>query len=72
MPSVTRQFIQRPSLKQFMEGSLFPQDPGLNQLLCILHGPGGSGKTQAALEFIRCYEDRFVELSIQKRFLTYI
>lgn len=53
-------FIARDQETSNLEESLLPKPThALNQKVVVLHGPGGIGKTQLAIEFIRRSEEHF-------------
>ena len=59
-PPVSRQHVPRPKLQLAIDAQLIPSQAPKGQLRLILHGTGGVGKTQLALDFARRFEDRYV------------
>lgn len=52
-------FVDRPAEMAKLENSLLPQRGNTSQKVLRLHGLGGAGKTQLAVEFVRRYHPRF-------------
>ncbi|RPB13991.1 hypothetical protein P167DRAFT_89646, partial [Morchella conica CCBAS932] len=54
-------FTGRDDILEYLKNYFFPSDPpdSDQRLVFVLHGMGGSGKTQISLEFIRKYGSRF-------------
>ncbi|PVF91575.1 hypothetical protein CPB86DRAFT_878439 [Serendipita vermifera] len=60
--AVSRNYIRRHHIEDFITEKLLPSDSSGLQPRCILHGLGGSGKTQAALYWIDVNRDKFTNL----------
>ncbi|PVF99568.1 hypothetical protein CPB86DRAFT_290098, partial [Serendipita vermifera] len=60
--AVSRNYIRRPHIEDFITKKLLPSDSSGIQPRCILHGLGGSGKTQAALYWIDTNKDKFTNI----------
>jgi hypothetical protein len=58
VPRVNK-FVDRPIEMAKLAGTLLPQRQNYRQKIYILHGLGGIGKTQLAVEFVRVYHRRF-------------
>ena len=56
---VTRNFIDRPTETQVLQGKLLPESSTTRRKVFVLRGLGGIGKTQLAVEFIRRYHTKF-------------
>ncbi|KAH7116429.1 Pfs, NB-ARC and TPR domain protein [Dactylonectria macrodidyma] len=57
---VSDKFIDRPTDRATLEQCLLPQQsPTERRKVCVLHGLGGIGKTQLALDFARRYKAAF-------------
>ncbi|PVF97371.1 TPR-like protein [Serendipita vermifera] len=69
---VSRNYIRRPDIENFItERLLGSKSPGI-QPRCVLHGLGGSGKTQVASFWVEANKDRFhpiifIDASSQKQ-----
>lgn len=59
--SVSPQFTGRDDILERLKNYFFPPNPpdSDQRLVFVLHGMGGSGKTQISLEFIRKYSSRY-------------
>jgi hypothetical protein len=58
VPRVNK-FVDRPMEMAELAGTLLPQGQNCRQKIYVLHGLGGVGKTQVAVEFVRVYHRRF-------------
>ncbi|KAG9055139.1 hypothetical protein FS842_003036 [Serendipita sp. 407] len=56
---VSRNYVQRQEIYDFLTEKLLPRAPSEHQPRCILHGLGGGGKTQAASFWIEEHKDKF-------------
>ena len=52
-------FVKRSAEMAKLERTLFPQRQSCQQKIFVLHGLGGIGKTQLAVEFVRLHHRRF-------------
>jgi hypothetical protein len=52
-------FVKRPSEMAELERALLPQRQNMRQKIFVLHGLGGIGKTQLAVEFTRRHHRKF-------------
>ncbi|PVF91216.1 hypothetical protein CPB86DRAFT_719899, partial [Serendipita vermifera] len=59
---ISRNYIQRPHIQNFLTEKLISSDPPEVQPRCILHGLGGSGKTQVASFWIEANKDKFTNI----------
>ncbi|PVF97304.1 hypothetical protein CPB86DRAFT_707261 [Serendipita vermifera] len=59
---VSRNYVHRPHIEDFLTEKLLSPDPSRLQPRCILHGLGGSGKTQVALHWIGLNKDKFTNI----------
>ncbi|PVF97368.1 TPR-like protein [Serendipita vermifera] len=69
---VSRSYVRRPDIENFLTDKLISSCSPAVQPRCVLHGLGGSGKTQVALFWIEANEDKFtniifIDASSQKR-----
>ncbi|KAG8812641.1 hypothetical protein FRC17_001922, partial [Serendipita sp. 399] len=55
--SVSRNYIRRPHIEEFITQNLLPSIPAKHQPRCILHGLGGGGKTQVASSWIEAHRE---------------
>ncbi|PVF95828.1 TPR-like protein [Serendipita vermifera] len=62
--SVSRNYVERPELQEFLTRSLLPTSVPQRQPRCVLHGLGGSGKTQLASYWIEAHQERFNRIII--------
>lgn len=53
LPPVSRSYVQRPEIEAFVTDGLQRERHLERQPRCVLHGMGGSGKTQAACAWIK-------------------
>ncbi|PVF91573.1 hypothetical protein CPB86DRAFT_802724 [Serendipita vermifera] len=60
--AVSRNYVRRPHIEDFITEKLLSPDSSRLQPRCILHGLGGSGKTQAALYWIDTNKDKFTDV----------
>ncbi|QRV99989.1 nephrocystin-3 protein [Ceratobasidium sp. AG-Ba] len=60
-PPSSRTFVGREEALEQMRRYFF-NNPPLKQLIFVLHGLGGSGKSQIAYKFVEIYEKRFDEV----------
>ncbi|PVF91601.1 hypothetical protein CPB86DRAFT_688035, partial [Serendipita vermifera] len=60
--AVSRNYVRRPHIENFITEKLISSDSSRLQPRCILHGLGGSGKTQAALYWIDANKDKFTNI----------
>ncbi|PVF91312.1 hypothetical protein CPB86DRAFT_820593, partial [Serendipita vermifera] len=60
--AVSRNYVRRPHIEDFITEKLLHSDSSRLQPRCILHGLGGSGKTQAALYWINANKDKFTNI----------
>jgi ATP/maltotriose-dependent transcriptional regulator MalT len=59
IPAINK-FTSRPSEMDFLEQELFPLiSPGKRKKILVIHGLGGIGKTQLAIEFARNHREDF-------------
>ena len=58
----TDKFVDRPSDMETLEGVLLPQLQNTRQKKVVLHGLGGMGKTQLAVEFARRHHQQFTSV----------
>ncbi|KAG8854496.1 hypothetical protein FRB91_003453, partial [Serendipita sp. 411] len=56
---VSRSYVHRQDIYDFITEKLLPSTPSEHQPRCILHGLGGGGKTQAASFWIGNHKDKF-------------
>ncbi|KAG9053227.1 hypothetical protein FS842_008484 [Serendipita sp. 407] len=56
---VSRSYVRRQDIYDFITEKLLPSTSSEHQRRCILHGLGGGGKTQAASFWIENHKDRF-------------
>ncbi|CCA75635.1 related to kinesin light chain, partial [Serendipita indica DSM 11827] len=61
-PPAWRMYIERTHVQSLITQNLLPAQPTDRQPRCILHGIGGSGKTQLALKWIQEHETRFTRV----------
>ncbi|PVF97307.1 hypothetical protein CPB86DRAFT_707172 [Serendipita vermifera] len=59
---VSRNYVERPHIQDFLTKKLLPSHPPRVQPRCVLHGLGGSGKTQAASFWIEENKHRFTRI----------
>ncbi|KAG8846417.1 hypothetical protein FRB91_000834, partial [Serendipita sp. 411] len=69
---VSRNYVQRHYIYDFITEKLLPSTPTEQQPRCILHGLGGGGKTQVASFWIERHKDKFsrivvVDASIERQ-----
>ncbi|CCA75680.1 related to tetratricopeptide repeat domain protein-Neosartorya fischeri, partial [Serendipita indica DSM 11827] len=62
LPTVSRNFIEREEIHARISQRLLVTDEKRQQPRCILHGMGGSGKTQLAVNWIRRHENSFTRI----------
>ncbi|PVF91289.1 hypothetical protein CPB86DRAFT_719725, partial [Serendipita vermifera] len=60
--AVSRNYVRRPHIEDFITKKLIPSEPSRLQPRCVLHGLGGSGKTQVALYWIDTNRDKFTNI----------
>jgi predicted ATP-dependent serine protease len=56
---IVKRFVERPSEIAKLEASLLPQKRKDRRKVFVLHGLGGIGKTQLAVNFARSHQQRF-------------
>ncbi|KAG8803083.1 hypothetical protein FRC17_006277, partial [Serendipita sp. 399] len=61
---VSRNYVQRPHIDNFITEKLLPQKPVTCQPWCVLHGLGGGGKTQVASSWIETHKQRFTRVIV--------
>ncbi|CAG7850983.1 SubName: Full=Related to kinesin light chain {ECO:0000313/EMBL:CCA74840.1} [Serendipita indica DSM 11827] len=61
---VSRNYVDRPEIQSLITQNLLPDSHTRHQPRCILHGIGGAGKTQLAMNWIRDHESRFTRVII--------
>ncbi len=59
-PPVSRDYTERPEIQICVQNALFPTEKTRKQCRCVLHGLGGSGKSQIALFKISENEEKSV------------
>ncbi|PVF91851.1 hypothetical protein CPB86DRAFT_802509 [Serendipita vermifera] len=59
---VSRDYVRRPDIENFLTQRLLPSIPPAVQPRCVLHGLGGSGKTQVASFWIEANKDKFTHV----------
>ncbi|PVF92961.1 hypothetical protein CPB86DRAFT_144260, partial [Serendipita vermifera] len=59
---ISRNYIQRPHIQNFLTEKLLSSVPPEVQPRCVLHGLGGSGKTQVASFWIEANKDKFTNI----------
>lgn len=63
-PPVSRNYIERKSVQSLITQNLLPSREVQKQRWCVLHGLGGSGKTQLATNWIREHENSFTRVIV--------
>ncbi|CCA75354.1 related to tetratricopeptide repeat domain protein-Neosartorya fischeri [Serendipita indica DSM 11827] len=61
-PPSSRGYIERTHIQSLISQALLPDRPVKDQPRCILHGIGGAGKTQLAINWIGANKDRFTRV----------
>ncbi|KAG8771563.1 hypothetical protein FRC16_005900, partial [Serendipita sp. 398] len=61
---VSRNYVHRPYIYDFITEKLLPLAPPEHQPRCILHGLGGAGKTQAGTFWIEQNKDKFSRIVV--------
>ncbi|CCA76355.1 hypothetical protein PIIN_11895 [Serendipita indica DSM 11827] len=61
---VSRNYVDRPEIQSLITQNLLPDTHARHQPRCILHGIGGAGKTQLAMNWIREHESRYELLKL--------
>ncbi|PVF91068.1 hypothetical protein CPB86DRAFT_878704, partial [Serendipita vermifera] len=69
---VSRNYVRRPDIENFITEKLLPSRSPADQPRCVLYGLGGSGKTQVASFWIEANKDKFrnivfIDASSQKQ-----
>ncbi|CAG7850986.1 SubName: Full=Uncharacterized protein {ECO:0000313/EMBL:CCA68224.1} [Serendipita indica DSM 11827] len=62
--TVSRNYVDRPELQSLITHNLLPGGHKRHQPRCILHGIGGVGKTQLAMNWIREHESSFTRVIV--------
>ncbi|PVF90833.1 hypothetical protein CPB86DRAFT_551855, partial [Serendipita vermifera] len=60
--AVSRNYVRRPHIEDFITEKLVSSESSRLQPRCVLHGLGGSGKTQVALYWIDTNRDKFTNI----------